>query len=210
MPLAMALFEDRVRAPLHLPAALRALYARSGALTVNGAPFVEDSALLTRDAVAIAGEGEVWRFELRAVPTGWRVPAAEHDALLLARVLDRDPAQPFTLRLDRVTFTPGFETPAHGHYGQGIRRLLGGRLFMEIGALTHRLDPGRAWFESGEEPVTARGLEPGTAFIRCMVLDAGMLGRSSFKAWTPEDESKPRNVAYHQYLDTVVQLAPGT
>lgn len=206
MKLAMALYETAVRAPMRLPPGLRVLYARSGTLVVDGAPLAEDSARLVRDVAAIAGEGELWRFELRAVPEGWRVTADAQDGLLLARVLDRDAATPITLRLDRVTFTPGLETPAHGHHGQGIRRLLAGRLLMEIGATTQRLDAGRAWFESGEEPVTARGLEAGTAFLRCMVLDPAMLGRSSFKAWTPEDARKPRNVTYHQYLDTIVTV----
>lgn len=207
MILSLALYEDGLRAPLSLPPALRLLYARRGAIFVNGAPLAEDSVVLSQDAVAVTGEGELWRFELRAVPPGWRMPAEARERVLLARLIERDPSAPFTLRLDRVTFTPGLETPAHGHHGQGIRRLLSGRLLMEIGPLTHRLDAGRAWFESGEEPVTARGLEPGTAFLRCMVLDEAMLGRSSFRAWTPEDARKPRNVTYHQYLDRVVSLS---
>ena len=33
-----------------------------------------------------------------------------------------------------------------------------------------------------------------------------MQGQSSFRAWTPEEETKPRNVAYRQYLDEVVAL----
>ena len=206
MPVAMALHEDLLGPPRSLPPMLRILYLRRGAVLVNGAALAEDSAMLVEDAVTIAGEGELWRFELLAVPEGWRAPPEARDTLLLARVLARDAAQPFNLRLDRVTFTPGVETPAHGHHGQGIRRLLAGRRFMEIGAQTHRLDGGRTWFENGEEPVVARGLDPGTSFLRCMVLEPGMLGQSSFRAWTAEDAAKPRNVAYRQYLDTVVTL----
>jgi quercetin dioxygenase-like cupin family protein len=208
MPIAMMLFEDALRPgeARALPPALRLLYTRRGTARFDGVSLAEDEAHLSQDSGSLEGEGEVWRFELTRVPEGWRVPAEHRDSLVLARVLERDAAAHFTLRLDRVTFTPGLETPAHGHHGQGIRRLIAGRLFMEIGALTHRLDAGRAWFESGEEPVVGRGLEPGTSFLRCMVLDAAMLGRSSFKGWTPEDEHKPRNVAYRQYLDTVVAL----
>jgi len=206
MPVAMALHEDILGAPRSLPPALRILYGRSGAITVDGEPLADDSARLTQDAVTLAGRGEVWRYELCAVPDAWRAPADARDTLLLARILRRDPRQPFNLRLDRVTFAPGFETPVHGHHGQGIRRLIAGRLFMEIGPQTHRLDAGRSWFETGEEPVIARGLDPGTSFLRCMVLDAGMLGRSSFRAWTAADEGRPRNVAYRPYLDTVVTL----
>lgn len=206
MPVAMMLFQDNLGGPLRLPPALRLVYARRGRVSVDGAPLAEDSAVLCRDAVTLDGDGEAWRYELRAVAPVWRVPAEEREALQLCRVLDRDAADPFTLRLDRVTFTPGLETPAHGHHGQGIRRLLAGRLFMEIGPQTHRLDAGRCWFETGEEPVVARGMEPETSFLRCMVLDAAMLGRSSFRAWTAEEETKPRNVAYRQYLDEVVAL----
>ena len=206
MPMVMALHEDILGAAKILPPALRILYVRGGTVAVNGESIVEDSACLTRGAVTLAGPGEAWRYELCPASEAWRAPADMRDSLLLARILHRDPTQPFNLRLDRVTFTPGFETPAHGHHGQGIRRLTAGRLLMQIGPQTHRLDAGRSWFETGEEPVTARGLDPGTSFLRCMVLEAGMLGRSSFRAWTPEDEARPRNVAYRQYLDTVVTL----
>lgn len=211
MPMAMMLSEDALRpdAPLMLSPCLRILYLRRGACRLDGTALGEDGAVLCRKDVTLAGDGEVWRFEIASVPEGWRVPAASREGLLLARQLARGPDRPFTLRLDRVDFAPDAETPAHGHHGEGIRRLLAGQLLMEIGPLTQRLDAGRAWFETGEEPVVARALAPGTGFIRCMVLDEAMRGLSSFKAWTPEEARKPRNVTYRQYLDTVVQLPSG-
>ncbi|HYF07279.1 MAG TPA: hypothetical protein VD970_06630 [Acetobacteraceae bacterium] len=210
MPMAMMLFEDALRpdVPLMLPPRLRILYLRRGACRLDGSALAEDGAVLCREGATLAGEGELWRFEIAAVPEGWRVPASSRAGLLLARRLARDPDRPFTLRLDRVDFAPDAETPAHGHHGEGIRRLLAGQLLMEIGPLTQRLDAGRAWFETGAEPVVARALLPDTGFIRCMVLDGTMLGRSSFKAWTQEEARKPRNVTYRQYLDIVVRLAP--
>ena len=59
---------------------------------------------------------------------------------------------------------------------------------------------------TGEEPVAARGLLPGTAFIRALVMDATMQGQSSFRAWTPEDATRPRGVTYRLYLDEVTRL----
>jgi quercetin dioxygenase-like cupin family protein len=135
------------------------------------------------------------------------VPPEDRDRLLLARPLARDASLPFVLRLDRVDFTPGADTPAHGHHGQGIRRLLDGRLLLRIADRVERRNPGEAWFETGDEPVTARGLTPGTAFIRVLVMDADMQGRSSFLAWTPEDAAAPRNVTYRLFLDEITRLA---
>ena len=38
-----------------------------------------------------------------------------------------------------------------------------------------RIDTGGAWYETGTDPVIGRVMAPGSAFIRCMVLDAELL-----------------------------------
>lgn len=204
----MLLLEDALApaAPLILPQAVRALYLHSGAATVGGDALQAGMAVFSDDAITATGSGVLWRFEVSRREPDWRLAPEDRGRLLLAHPLRRDPALPFTLRLDRVTFTPGEETPKHGHFGQGIRRLLSGRLLMTIGDRVQRREAGETWFESGEEPVTARGLVPDTAFLRAMVLEGDMKGRSSFRAWTPEDETRPRQVTYTLYLDEVTRL----
>lgn len=122
----LALFEDLLDGPLALPPAVRGLYARRGAVTLDGAPLAEDSATLATDAITLGGAGGVWGFEISVVPA--LVGPAEWAGLILAHPLPREPALPFVFRLDRVDFPPVAETPQHGHAGLGIRRLLAGRL----------------------------------------------------------------------------------
>ncbi len=201
----MALLEDRLDGAdaLRLPPAPRLLYLAHGAARVDGRAMAADTALFTEHAVIATGPGTLWRFEI----TRDAVPHADRARLILSRPLARDPTAPFLLRLDRVTFTPGVDTPRHGHFGQGIRRLIDGHLLLEIGERLERRLPGEAWFETGEEPVVARGFTPGTSFLRALVMDADMVGQSSFRAWTPEDAEKPRGVTYRMYLDEVTRLA---
>lgn len=200
----MTLLEDRLAdgATLRLPPAPRLLYLALGAAQVDGRAMAADTALFTDGAIAATGSGTLWRFEITR-----DVPADEARAgVILSRPLRRDPSRPFVLRLDRVTFTPGVDTPRHGHFGQGIRRLVEGHLLLGIDDRLERRLPGEAWFETGEEPVVARGFLPGTSFLRALVMDAGMLGQSSFRAWTAEDAAKPRGVTYRMYLDEVTRL----
>ena len=204
----MRLLEDDLdpQAPLTLPAAIRAFYLRDGEARIGAAALAPDTALFSEGAVTITGRGRLWRFEVAPGSPGQQPSAEDRTRLLLARPLLRDATQPFVLRLDRVNFTPDVETPRHGHFGQGIRRLLDGRLLLTIGDRMERRQAGDAWFETGEEPVTARGLQPGTAFIRALVMDAAMQGQSSFRAWTPADAERPRGVTYRLYLDEVTRL----
>lgn len=207
-PMQMLLLDDALdpATPLRLPPRPRALYLHDGQALIGGRPLSPDAALFTDGAIAVTGHGTLWRFEVALRPANWSVPPEDRTRLLLARPLVRDPSLPFVLRLDRVDFTPDADTPAHGHYGQGIRRLVNGRLLLRIGDRVERRHPGEAWFETGEEPVTARGLVPGTAFIRALVMDADMQGKSSFLAWTPEDAAAPRNVTYRLFFDEITRL----
>lgn len=204
----MLLFEDALdpATPLRLPPAVRALYLRSGAAQAGTQPLAADSAIFSEDALCVTGSGTLWRFEVAAHHPGWQPAAEDRIRLLMARPLTRDPSLPFVLRLDRVDFMLDHETPPHGHFGQGIRRLVDGRLLLSIGERIERRHPGEAWFETGEEPVTARGLLPGTAFIRALVMDADMLGQSSFRPWTEADAVRPRGVTYRLFLDEVTRL----
>lgn len=201
----LALFEERLEGgALVLPNAVHGIYLRHGSVTLDGAPLAPDSGTLAKGAAMLDGTGEVWRFEVADV-----APLAtpdEHARLILAHPLPRDPAAPFVLRMDRVDFPPEGATPKHGHAGPGIRRLLSGRLLAELGEEAHRIDAGGAWYETGTDPVIGRVMAPGSAFIRCMVLDAELLGRPTFRAWTPEEAAKPRSASYRLFFDTLTAL----
>ncbi|MBR0681438.1 hypothetical protein GXW74_13160 [Roseomonas eburnea] len=201
----LALFEEVLdSAPLTLPPAVHGIYLRQGEVTLDGVPLTPDAAVLAKGAARLAGTGEVWRFEVSDAAE--LTAPHEYARLVLAHPLARDPAMPFVLRLDRVDFPPEGATPKHGHAGPGIRRLLSGRLLAEVGAQAHRIDAGGAWFETGADPVIGRVMAPGSAFIRCMVLDAELLGRPTFRAWTEEDAAKPRSASYRLFFDTLTAL----
>ena len=197
----LALHDLAVAGTATLPAGVHGLYLRRGALRVAGATLAEDDAVQAAGGALLEGDGEAWCF------TVCRATAPlDLATLVLAHALPREPAQPFVLRLDRVDFAENGVTPKHGHAGPGIRRLLSGLLLAELGEEMRRITPGQAWHETGAEPVVGRVLAPGTAFIRAMVLDAGLLGRPTFRAWTPAEAAKPRGVGYRLFLDRICQL----
>ncbi|MCO6415773.1 hypothetical protein JYK14_06210 [Siccirubricoccus sp. KC 17139] len=184
------------------PAAAHGLYLRRGTVALDGAALAEDSATARQGGGSLAGEGELWRFTLT------REEPAQRHGLVLAHALARDPALPFVLRMDRVDFPPGAVTPKHGHAGPGIRRLLHGLLLAELGEERRRIAAGEAWFEPGPEPVIGRALAPGTAFIRCMALDAELLGQPSFRAWDAAEAAKPRGAQSRPFFDLLLQGLP--
>jgi quercetin dioxygenase-like cupin family protein len=205
--IAFAATED-VLAPgqrVGLPPAARALYVRSGRVVIaqdgTETTLTDDGGALIVGAATLAGDGMVWGFEATR-----SLAAPDPLRTVLHVTLPRDPDAPLLLRADRVDFPPGAVTPRHGHAGPGIRRLIAGRLFAEIGTTYRRIDAGEAWFESGEEPVVGRNIAPASAFVRCMVLDPDLLGRPTFRPDSAEDAAKPRAVGYRQFFDTIVTL----
>lgn len=207
MTIAFAATEDVVipGATLDLPPAARVLYLRNGHVAVDdgedATPLPLDEGVLFVGALRLSGEGVVWGYEAAR-----SLDAPDPLRTVLRVTLPRDSDARLLLRADRVDFPPDAVTPRHGHAGPGIRRLLAGRLFAEIGATHRRIDAGEAWFESGAEPVVGRNIARASAFLRCMVLDPDLLGRSTFRPASPEDAAKPRAVAYRLFLDTIVTL----
>jgi quercetin dioxygenase-like cupin family protein len=187
---------------LSLRPAARAIYVRRGTVEVAGLGTIEaDDCRLVVGAATLRGEAEVWCFEAAAA---W--DEADHDRIVLARLLPRDPEAPLVLRADRVDFPAGGVTPRHGHAGPGIRRLLHGRLSAEIGAEAFRIDPGRAWFEAGPDPVVGRNLAPASAFVRGMALDVTLHGQPTYRPWDATEAAKPRGVAPRLFFDEIVTL----
>ncbi len=193
--------------PLALAPAVRALYVRCGAVRIGSEGparlVAPDTCRLAVGAATLEGEGEVWGFEVSAGRADGTCPRT-----VLAVPLARDPTLPFVLRADRIDFEPGGVTPRHGHAGPGIRRLLQGRLFAELGPQRRRIGAGEAWFESGPEAIVGHNLAPATAFVRAMVLDAELLGRPTFRPWTEADATKPRGTRARLFFDELVRLPP--
>ncbi|WP_337876182.1 hypothetical protein [Elioraea sp.] len=207
MTIAFAATEDvlAAEATLTLPPAARVLYLRSGQVSAgegrDDRPLPREDAVLCVGPLRLSGAGVVWGYEVARA-----LDPPDPRRTVLRVTLPRDPDSPLLLRADRVDFPAGAVTPRHGHAGPGIRRLLAGRLFAEIGDAHRRIDPGEAWFESGAEPVVGRNLAPASAFLRCMVLDPDLAGRPTFRPASPEDATKPRAVAYRLFLETIVTL----
>jgi hypothetical protein len=201
----LALFEERLNGgTVVLPRAVHGIYLRQGSVTLNGAPLAPDGGTFAKGAATLSGTGEVWRFEVADVSA--LASPEEYARMILAHPVSRDPAAPFVLRMDRVDFPPEGATPRHGHAGPGIRRLLSGRLLAEVGEEAHRIDPSGAWFETGTDPVIGRVMAPGSAFVRCMVLDADLLGRPTFRAWDAAEAAKPRGASSRLFFDTLTAL----
>jgi len=190
---------------IDLPRAAHVLHLRSGHATISDGErettLPLDEAVLSVGAPRLSGEGIVWGYQATR-----RDDASDPMRTVLAVTLPRDPDAPLLLRTDRVDFPRGAVTPRHGHAGPGIRRLLAGRLFAEIGEVRRRIEAGEAWFESGTDPVVGHNLADASAFLRCMVLDPGLLGQPTFRAASPEDATKPRAVTYRLFLELIVTL----
>jgi hypothetical protein len=187
---------------LHLMPAARAIYVRRGTVEVAGSGTIgADDCRLVVGAATLRGDGEVWCYEAAAA---W--DDTDRDRIVLAALLPRDAGAPLVLRADRVDFPADGVTPKHGHAGPGIRRLLHGRLSAEIGEQVFRIDPGRAWFEAGPDPVVGRNLAPASAFVRGMALDVALHGKPTYRAWDEVEAAKPRGVAPRLFFDEIVTL----
>ena len=128
------------------------------------------------------------------------VPAPDGGALLSAPV-ELDGADRL-MRCDRVDFPPGGVAYLHTHQGPGIRVLLHGTIRIDTAGRSHSYAQLEAWFEPGPEPVFAAASETEpTAFVRCMVLPAGLRGKSSLRYVRDEDADKPKPQSYTVFVE---------
>jgi quercetin dioxygenase-like cupin family protein len=166
-----------------LPACSRVLYVASGgasSLGPNEAWFGRDEATLE------AGhEGAtVLRWEL----TDWEPEGAK-----LASRVELDPWAEYLVRCDRVDFPPGGIAYLHTHPGPGIRYLLHGALEVHTAGRSTDYLPGRAWFESGSEPVLAvASQDSDTAFVRVLLLPREWAGKRTIRYLDLADDAKPK------------------
>lgn len=149
-------------------------------------------------AVTLTGPAHLLSFEL--------VAESSPEAMLSAPV-ETDGEQ--LIRLDTVSFPPGGVAYLHVHRGPGIRVLLEGEIRIDTAGQSHVYGPLEAWFESGPVPVFAAASESApTAFVRCMVLPAELLGKRSLRYVRDEDAEKPKLQEYRIFVDELLSDAP--
>ena len=176
--------------PLDLPGAAWFVYMLSGAARVGDTAVGAGEGAVVTGPCRVGGEGLAWAFE--AAPASTPFPSGL--TLVLARPVG--PLADRMFRADRIRMRPDTVTPRHGHRGPGIRRVLSGAILGAIGEGHDRLDPGRAWYETGTDPVVGTNLHPdGSAFVRAMLLPRELAGgATSFVPWDPSEALKSRAV----------------
>jgi quercetin dioxygenase-like cupin family protein len=119
--------------------------------------------------------------------------AARVDGTAIVWEVDDRPEGDWLVRCDRVDFPPGGVAYRHTHPGPGIRVLLEGRIRIESEGETHEYGPLEHWYESGPAPVyAAASATEETAFVRCMLVPAELLGKRTIRYVDPADEDKPK------------------
>jgi hypothetical protein len=194
-----------------LPPRHRFLYVAAGDVSIGGRIVAADDGWCDGEAPALragAGGATIWRWELvpeRAAAAeggaGWR--ATEKLAAPLDGAL---PAAPLLLRGDSVAFPAGGCALRHVHQGPGIRCLIAGAMRIDTHGHSTWYTPGGAWFEAGPEPVFAQAADQPTRFIRCMVLPAALLGKSSIRYVDEADRDRPKDQRYRQFAETPIAL----
>ena len=217
----LRLFDDRLGAKAAperaLPAENRVIYVVDGMASVsaggvattlapNSAWFSAAETTLT----AGADGAQILRYELV------KVPESEHGMLtgdnlssdlLLDAAIEIDPGDGYLMRCDRVDIPPAGIAYTHTHQGPGIRCLLKGGFHVQTKGHTHEIAPGKAWFESGHDPVLAWAPDdrPGH-FSRVMILPRALQGKSSIRYVKPEDAEKPRLQRYTIFIDQFITV----
>jgi len=177
----------------------RYLYVVDGACRIDAAGSRStvlspaNGAAVEADGV-LSGNGTVWLCEAAPAAEALLPPSAAF--CVLSKVVAGSDAAPRLFRVDRIDLAAGAVTPRHFHRGPGIRRLIEGRVRVEIGPEVVGVGPGGAWFEPGDEPVIgANALDGHSAFLRFSLLPAELLGgKSSFVPASDADAARPRGV----------------
>lgn len=214
--LELRMYRDRMAAnatlAMPLKAAHRVLYCYEGAATAFGdKPLEQDEGLYGKAALPlVAGPrgADIWRWELAASDVGPALAEGEGVAssLLLtgpvnATVQTESDDEDWLMRLDSVAFPPGGCALRHVHRGPGIRCLVQGDIRIDAEGASHRFGAGAPWFETGPDPVFAQASDARTRFVRCSILPASLIGKSSIRYVDPADAEKPKDQTYRGYID---------
>jgi quercetin dioxygenase-like cupin family protein len=173
--------------------------------------------IVERGAAGVGVTGSQFRYD--ADDAAWLCEAAPAASApldpslaspVLSQIVNLPETEPRLFRVDRIDLEPGARTPRHFHRGPGIRRLIFGRVRVEIGGKVIEVGPGGAWFEPGDEPVVGANAAPGaSAFLRVSLLPVELLGgKSSFVPASDAEAAKPRAVVQRLLHEAVLAPAP--
>lgn len=217
----LRLHEDHLPAgcpPIYLPAQPRALYVRSGGLSVDGPDagrwLGEAHAHVTQSETTLSNGGDatvLWRWELTRAdaPEAQQLPSAPaaRSVLKLAAPIQLEPGFSWLMRCDRVDFPPGGVALTHVHQGPGVRICLHGEIRIDTLGEERAYPAGEAWFELGHAPVLAPTTErEPTAFIRCFLLPRQLKGRSSIRYVHAEDAAATKVQQYRVFAERYIEL----
>jgi quercetin dioxygenase-like cupin family protein len=137
----------------------------------------------------------------------WQLDRGEPEGALLSHDVQLDPVADWIVRCDRVDFPRGGIAYRHTHPGPGIRYLLHGELEIVSEGRSAFYGPGKAWFESGPEPVLAVSSQHAdTAFVRVLVLPGEWEGKRTIRYVDPADEAKPKLQRATVFFDHPIRL----
>jgi hypothetical protein len=212
--LSLDTFEPRSAAALLPAVAARGVYVVDGSLAIRGADGGTALTLGANSGAQHAAECRIGAGHLAARVLRWELVPTDADValptaqgattrLLLRAPMTLDASRPWLLRCDRVDFPPGGEALTHTHQGGGIRCLLVGSIRIDTQGHSTTYGPMGAWFEAGPDPVyAAADAQAPSAFARCMVLPAALLGgKSSISYVRQEDLDKPKSQRYQVFVD---------
>ncbi|RYZ06998.1 MAG: hypothetical protein EOO24_11330 [Comamonadaceae bacterium] len=196
----------------------RAVYVVDGALALRPGGSEATAIVLGANSGMAVGPG--WSLAGGSQPARvlrWEVvhAGAPHQAaapgvdtrMLLSADLALRAGERYLLRCDRVDFPAGGEALTHTHQGGGIRCLLAGSIRIDTQGHSTTYAPMGAWFEAGPDPVyAAADAQVPSAFARCMVLPAALLGgRTSIRYVNPDDLDKPKSQRYQLFVDLPIE-----
>lgn len=185
----------------------RIVYVAHGGIAVEDVAFEDDTAWYGRGAATLlagAKGAALWRYEI--VHAGAAPVLSEGRTLVKLCDPLTLPADALLFRLDSVAFPPGGCAFLHVHQGPGIRCLIEGGIRIDTHGRSTSHAPGSAWYETGPDPVFAQAADRPTRFIRCSVLPAALLGKSSIRYIREEDAAKPKSQSYKGFVDTPITL----
>ena len=218
MPLSLNLYHDQLltggSAEPDLPAAHRLIFARHGAVTVNGQTLDAGSSVYTGETVSLAAVAEwsqIWRWELAQPNHAPQLLGGDKvfSSLRMSRViatLGMPEGSDWLFRLDQITSAAGRIADRHQHPGPGIRCLLEGtyNVQQDVESVRDRA-PGDAWWETGPDTVIAwSSTQMHGKFLRGMVLPVEWEGTVT-GTWLSKDDV-PRRGNWELLVDQIITV----
>ena len=188
----------------------RFIFVVYGSASIDGQTLNEGDAWQGSEAATVkpgAGGVTCWRWELARGDQGSTVACAPgmqtHEKL--SAYLETLPKGDLLMRGDSVAFPPGGCAYRHCHQGPGIRCMIEGGIRIDTHGRSTSYGAGGAWYESGPEPVFAQAAaDKPSRFIRVMILQRELTGKSSIQYVNEDDKDKPKSQTYKIYADAPI------